>query len=343
MSYVAAEEIPSFSIVLETENLANADIHGLAKSLASLVNQDVSPTRANEVLLIDSGDTPPELLRQLCQQYPWIQVHPAPLTAGYYKAKMIGAELATGEIVVYCDSDCTYEPHWLRTLLATFAQSNEIQVVAGETTTRGVGPYGTAMALTYIFPQYSGEKQLVPTAQYFLNNVAFRRSFLLRYPMPTDLPLYRGNCVIHARQLRLNGQTIWRQPHARATHAAPDGLSHFFWRFLLIGHDLYWQSQILSQDDRPAVKSSSHKTNPNGDANASDRDPVTSFQGKISIFFDRIRKMVRNDRRHLLYLPLSIPIATASVLLIFTGYLITAARPNLLLKTYDRVLEQPSN
>ena len=58
-------ELPTFSLIVETENLANADIKGLAKSLASLANQEVSPTQAKEVFLLDSGDTPPALLKQL--------------------------------------------------------------------------------------------------------------------------------------------------------------------------------------------------------------------------------------------------------------------------------------
>jgi hypothetical protein len=44
--------LPSFSIVLETENLANADIQGLARSLDSLAVQEPKPTAANEVWLI---------------------------------------------------------------------------------------------------------------------------------------------------------------------------------------------------------------------------------------------------------------------------------------------------
>jgi len=59
---------PSFSIILETENLANADLNGLVNSLASLVHQTLSPTDANEVMVIDSGDAPPELLQQLCDR-----------------------------------------------------------------------------------------------------------------------------------------------------------------------------------------------------------------------------------------------------------------------------------
>jgi hypothetical protein len=64
--------LPSFSLILETENLANASLEGLSSSLQALVNQDVSPTRANEVWLIESGDVPTKLLQQLCDRYPWL-------------------------------------------------------------------------------------------------------------------------------------------------------------------------------------------------------------------------------------------------------------------------------
>src|SRR5262249_61120301 len=107
-----------------------------------------------------------------------------------------------------------------------------------ETRTGGGGLYGAAMGLAYIFPPWTGETKLQPSERYFLNNVAFRRSFLLRHPFPAGLGLYRGDCVIHAQRLRRLGHRIWRQPLARATHAPPNGVDHFTWRFLIIGHDL---------------------------------------------------------------------------------------------------------
>ncbi len=325
-----ASLIPSFSIVLETENLANASLEGLVKSLASLVNQSLSPSQAQEVILIDSGDAPPDLLTQLCDRYPWIKIHPAPPATGYYKAKMLGAQIATGSIVVYADSDCIYEPQWLQTILETFAQQEDIQIVAGETTTRGRGPYGTAMAMTYIFPQYSGKSSLEITSQYFLNNVAFRRDFLLANPIPTDLPLYRGNCVVHIHQLSQNHHPIWLNPQARATHAPPDGLSHFFWRFLLIGYDYYWQKQLI----KPTASNSFYSTE-----NLVDRDPTAAGIGeKLRIFRDRIRRLFINNPWHIIYFPLAIPIMIASSLLIYTGYQITRLKPDYLLKTYDRIL-----
>jgi glycosyltransferase involved in cell wall biosynthesis len=337
--------LPSFSIILETENLANADIEGLSRSLASLLTQDIPPSYANEVWLIDSGDAPTNLLEQLCDRYPWIKVHPVPLATDYYKAKMLGAQLATGEIIVYCDSDCIYEPGWLSAILTTFNQNDEIQIVAGETTTRGVGPYGTAMALTYIFPQYSGERELTATSQYFLNNVAFRRQFLLENPIPSDLPLYRGNCAIHAHCLTQHGHVIWRQPKARATHAPPNGFSHFFWRFLLIGHDYYWQGRLLAKSSTEPTKQKHLEALPLPKpfpisapdfATNKSRDPIGGFQGKKQIFFERVGRMIKNEPRHQFYLPLAIPIVLASVTLIFAGYLITSCQPNFLLKAYDR-------
>lgn len=325
---------PSFSIVLETENLANANLMGLLQALASLADQDPSPTKANEVLLIDSGDTPADLLEQLCQQYPWITVLQAPVGTGYYEAKMLGAEQSTGEIIVYYDSDCIYEPTWLRIILTPFQQP-EVQVVAGETMTRGVGPYGTAMSLTYIFPQFSNQKTLRPTSQYFLNNVAFRRSMLLQHPIPTELPLYRGHCVIHAHNLQQAGYTIWQHPQARTTHAPPNGLSHWFWRFLLIGHDYYWQKRLLkkSRPQRNKKRLPAQKTG---------ADPMAGLKGKLQVLDDRVGQMIRNNPRHLMFIPLAIPIVLASLLLIWIGYLITAVKPNALLNTYNKILGEPA-
>lgn len=310
--------LPSFSIVLETENLANADIQGLVSTIAALAQQDPPPTAANEVLLIDSGDTPLDLLAHLCQRYPWIKVHHAPIATHYYKAKMLGAELSTGAIVVYYDCDCLYAPNWLRTMLTSFTHP-DVQIVAGETTTRSVGIYGTAMALSYIFPQYSGQKTPTPVKQYFLNNVAFRREFLLQHPIPTNLPLYRGHCVIHAHELCQQGYTIWSQPQAKATHAPPNGLSHFFWRFLLIGHDYYWQKKLLGT--------------------ASSDPTLLGMKGKIQVFYDRIHKMVTNNPRHIIFFPLAIPIVLGSAILIYLGYLITVWSPYYLLEAHSKILD----
>jgi Glycosyl transferase family 2 len=331
---------PSFSLILETENLETADIQGLQRSIASLAQQ-APIDQANEVLLIDSGNTPPNLLTQLQEIYPWLTVKTAPPNTEYYASKMLGLDWTTGDIVVYYDSDCVYDRNWLPILLASF-EKPEIQVVGGETTTDGVGFYGTAMALCYIFPQYSGLTNLMPAKQYFLNNVAFRRSLLEAIPIPTGLPLYRGNCVLHAQQLQAAGYTIWRQPQARSLHAPPNGFKHYWQRFLLIGHDWYWQKRLTDGPPAPnsggAEPKSLIQSPPElGDlgggspgAVAGSDDPTISSQSKLSIGLDRISKMIQRDRRHALYLPFCLPIVLFSVLLIAIGYQITVRHPHYL-------------
>jgi glycosyltransferase involved in cell wall biosynthesis len=314
-------QLPSFSIIVETENLATASLDGLSSALVALEEQDISPTQAQEVWLIEGGQVPESLLTGLQKKFPWIKVHSAPFISHYYEAKMLGAKLCTGEIIVYCDSDCLYERRWLRMLLTPFSQNPQIQVIAGETTTNGRGAYGLAMGFTYIFPNYSQETALTPTSQYFLNNVAFRRKFLLEQPIPLNLPLYRGHCVIHAQKLQSLGYQIWKQPQSRAKHAPPSDLSHFFWRFLLIGHDYYWQNRLMKGETIINKK----------------ENPAFGWEGKLKAFRARFADLILDKPENLIYLPLGIPIAIASVLLMLVGYGITAINPKFLLATYNNI------
>jgi len=316
--------LPSFSLIIETENLANADLGGLGRALDSLASQRPGPEAAEEVLIVDSGDLPAERLAELRRRHGWLQVHRAPPATSYYQAKMLAAEQATGEIIVFCDSDCVYEAGWLGQILAPF-RSAGIDIVAGETRTGGRGLYGAAMGLAYIFPPFSGESELQPSARYFLNNVAFRRSFLLEHPFPTGLGLYRGDCAIHAQRLRRDGHRIWRQPLARASHAPPNGLDHFVWRFLIIGHDLRRQTTILDESGDRSDE-------------LAGREAILGQSTKTGVFVDRIRKLAAGDPWRAALLVPAAPIVGAAVALILVGYMISVVRPGHLVSRYERRL-----
>jgi glycosyltransferase involved in cell wall biosynthesis len=319
------ETMSTFSIVLETENLATADLRGLMQAIDCLAAQTPPPSAANEVLIIDSGDLPESVKIQLLDQYPWLTFIAAPAGTTYYQAKMLGAQIATGDILLYYDSDCIYEPRWIETMLGTFAQEPDIKIVAGETRTRGIGPYGTAMALAYIFPQYSEAVKIFSCTHYYLNNVAFRRDFLLANPIPLDLPLYRGNCALHAKAIIARGGQIWRQPQARATHAPPNGLKHFYWRFLLIGHDLYWQQRLLREMNIQVSGLGQERC-----------DPTTrGLSNKLQVLDDRFGKLIRSDRNHLFWLPFCLPVIAVSTGLIAIGYQITQRHPHRLLDRFE--------
>jgi len=88
--------LPTFSLIIETENLANADLGGLALALASLERQQIRPESASEVLIVDSGDLSAERLAELRSRHGWLRVHRAPAATSYYQAKMLAASLVTG-------------------------------------------------------------------------------------------------------------------------------------------------------------------------------------------------------------------------------------------------------
>lgn len=328
-SSVEATQLPSFSIIIETENLSSAELTGLCRSLDSLAAQDLPPSCAQEVLILESGDVPKNLLEKLSSDYPWLMVKTITAEVDYYAAKMQGVALTTGEIVVFADSDCIYESNWLRSLLTPFAQDPDIQAIAGETRTSASGPYGLAISLTYIFPPFSRKRNLHPTRFYFFNNVAFRRSLLQAHPIPTHLPIYRGNCVIHARTLAQQGIQIWRQPIARAVHAAPNGLSHFFWRFILLGYDALLIYRLRRAKAQPS-QVTTHLL----------EDCLIGFAlvgMRVKEAIVRLFKLIQEQPSHLLNLPIALVIAVVSLLLFLLGVAIAYVRPNYFLSETGRV------
>jgi glycosyltransferase involved in cell wall biosynthesis len=314
----AAAIVPSFSIVIETENLASAEIDGLARCLATLSAQDLSPLQANEVLIVESGDVPPETIDRLCRDYPFLTIKRIDAGIDYYAAKMQGIALTTGEIIILADSDCVYEPTWLRNMLMPFAQQPEVLVVAGETTTPISDAYELAIALTYIFPRFSARVDLARAEAYFCNNVGFRREFVVSCPIPSQLPIYRGNCTIHARSIQAAGAAIWQQPQARATHAVPNGLAHFWWRFLLLGYDALAVARITRQSTLTS-------------------SPIRDLRlcagigiWKIEQVLHRCYPVFAEDPRRLANLPLAVPMAIVAMAAFLTGLVLAYVRPNYL-------------
>lgn len=318
-------ELPSFSIIVETENLASAEIEGLSRSLDSIASQDLSPELAKEVLILESGDVPEEMMEQLKKKYPWLSIRRISADVDYYAAKMKGVSLTTGEVIILADSDCVYQQNWLRNLLTPFIEDNNVNVVAGETRTSAKGAYGLAIALTYIFPPFSRSNNLEKTQYYFCNNVAFRRSFLAKYPIPANLPIYRGNCVIHANSLIKQGETIWKQPKSRAYHAAPNGGAHFFWRFLLYGYDALRIYRLKQQNQT--------SWQPISDLFIS----VALGLFKVMVAGKRLVVLAMENPRYLLNLPIAIFIAVTSLLLYFVGLIISYFKPNYFLSKEGKV------
>jgi hypothetical protein len=66
-------------------------------------------------------------------------------------------------------------------------------------------------------------------------------------------------------------------------------------------------------------------------------NPAFGWEGKLKAFRARFADLILDKPENLIYLPLGIPIAIASVLLMLVGYGITAINPKFLLATYNNI------
>ncbi len=120
--------IPFVSIVIATSNRADS----LVRTLDSLLHVNY-PSDKLEILVIDDGSTDhtPEAVKALTESF-----QPAPLLChslpkgNITHARNRGAKEAIGEVVVFTDDDCTFEPDWLRTLVQPL-QDTQIGAVGG--------------------------------------------------------------------------------------------------------------------------------------------------------------------------------------------------------------------
>jgi glycosyltransferase involved in cell wall biosynthesis len=302
---------PSFSIVLETENVNNAGLDYLRRTLATLEAQTVSPATAIETIITQSGDVPEDVLDELGKKYPWVRALTVPADIDYYQAKMAAVREARGDIVVFADSDCAYEPDWLERLLEPF-QRADVQAVAGHTGMTVSNTFELGMSAVYfLHPQLRRRPAdaVRPGSRYFANNVAFRRELLERRPIPEGKQFLRGQCTAHAEQLAVDGVIIWQQPHARAVHPPLRRARAFVWRFILVGEEEVMRAR-LKQRGAAMLSAVVQRL--------ARRDLEAPW---------RLFKVVRDQPRHLWRLPGGAALAFAALVLAHVGAAVELVAP----------------
>ena len=112
--WIQQVNLPKASVVVCSYNGAAT----LDECLASLVKLDYPDY---EVILVDDGST--DHTRSIVKKYPTVKcIHQT--NHGLSVARNVGAHAATGKVVVYTDSDCVADPHWLRYLMITMVDQN---------------------------------------------------------------------------------------------------------------------------------------------------------------------------------------------------------------------------
>jgi len=111
----------SFSVVIAARN----EERSIEKCLQSVFSQDL-PIERYEVIVINdrSEDSTPEILGNLQNQFKNLKIitiaeTPAGISPKKY-AVTKGIELASNEIIVFTDADCTVKPQWLSTINNNF-------------------------------------------------------------------------------------------------------------------------------------------------------------------------------------------------------------------------------
>ena len=154
----------------------------------------------------------------------------------YYELKNMGARHATGDIILFLDSDVVPEDAWLGNLLGSFADP-QVQVVGGNTYVEPSSLYAKTFALVWFFPLRATQGALKPVRAFYANNVAFRREVWERYPFEPIVGTARGACGQLARTLQSEGIGVYLNTAAQVSHPAPNGAKHFVARALVEGRD----------------------------------------------------------------------------------------------------------
>jgi glycosyltransferase involved in cell wall biosynthesis len=240
-------------VIIEWENALNAEGARASRMLAVLASQleelETSIGPAELLLVFDEqefsqdtlSDTVQKSLGASGERVDW-RLLPAE-TEGYYPSKNQGARAATGELLLFLDSDVIPEGDWLRQMLTPF-EDPEIQLLAGCAYIEPTGLVGKAFALTWFFPLRSKDGPLRSLNSFFANNLVLRRMLYRRYPFPELTGTSRGGCIVLAETLRDHGITAWSNPRARVSHPPPNGWQHIRNRALAQGRDRLRREQI---------------------------------------------------------------------------------------------------
>lgn len=251
----------TYSIVVEMENAKSINedeigvsFRALAREIEGATTHDQYPKP--EVIVVHSGQAAetPLLQQRLAELVPQLgavanMVFCASTGSRYYQIKNAGIGLATGDVVVFCDSDTVMETGWLPALLKPLQDPKTI-AVNGYTYLSCDDFASRTFALLWFFPLRDGDQRFASRRAMNANNCAFRRDWLASHPYPASNG-FKVSCTLLTSQLKKSGHDFVRVD-ARASHYPPRGWRFFFWRALVTGRDADRKYVALESPSRTA-------------------------------------------------------------------------------------------
>ena len=244
----------TFSIAIETENLGMAGIEDLEKTIASLETQSYPVHEVKEIFIIIGSRISNDTLSFFRTKYPWLTIQVEDKDLSYVEAKMRGAEIATGDIVVFADSDVVYDDTWLLNMLYVFIYSPGTAVATGETRIGISSIYKLAIQFTWMMDLFFKQKYPRPVKDFHLNSLAIKRDVMLSVPFLNGFPVYRANIVEWKKQLMFRGYSIMRVPFSEGRHAPPGNFIDWWYRMLISGADAIVKADLYFYPDGSVVE-----------------------------------------------------------------------------------------
>jgi len=239
------DKIPSFSIIIEWENVLLAEMQRSRKMLQQLATQitEVShflSSKPEVIIVFNPEDVEISQLKSIideglaqCLSLIRLDLIPGP-NQHYYEIKNFGASKSNNDLIILLDSDVIPENNWLSGLLESF-KDPKVSVVGGTSYITPDSFMEKAFASFWFFPLKSNSNDRISENELFLaNNVAFRRDIFLSNPFPS-MDQFRGQCYALCSELRSKGIKIFVQPKSRVSHPTPNGFRHFMIRALCGG------------------------------------------------------------------------------------------------------------
>lgn len=303
------KSVPSFSVVLETENLGMAGIEDLRSSLDSLAKQTLKIQSAKDFIIVVGTHVPPAVQAMLKQNYPWVTLYHAQGEISYTKAKYLGAQQSHGDIVVFADSDVRYPVDWLASLLNVFQTHQGVAVATSDTRVKINSGYTLALNLTWMIDVRAKKNNSHKIYSFNLNNFAIRREAFLTHPFP-KLDLYRGHIAFWRQILRSDGLTFYRVPTLQCFHAPPSTLIDYLYRMIIYGADFVASGDYLQRGKTVHFSPSIVRRLCNA---------ILWIPMKIKQFILHTYRLISEDPRILIHFPLACLISFFSFLLTCFG------------------------
>lgn len=305
--------MPRVSVVVETANALHYGVHLLSRTIESIYNQ--CPPDGSEILIVDTG-LPNHIRLELLDRFKRVRIVDAP-KAGYFQAKNIGYNKASGSIVVFLDSDCIASDGWLTSIVKPF--SSGANASAGRTFYRG-SFLARVMSITDwgFFPT---EDKLF-TKFFAANNVALRKDFAHQHLF--DERFWRtGGDITMANAMFKSGIRVRFQPSARTHHYFPYRITDFL--------EMRLQEGFHVIETRKADRSLRGGNLLAARAVA----PILYYFGRLALDGDAIRRHKRIMRIAPLQAPVIFVFAAVFRLIDMVAMMLTLAAPRTLKKKFD--------